>query len=230
MRSFMAAVAIVLWFCASSSAQDRNAGEALAHGNFIAAQGQYQTALSIYRDALPTSGDSRAVITYNIGVCDYHLGRLTEAVAEYQSAIALRRGHYQRAFYALGVALSDLGDLPGARVAFAHALKLSHNRDGEAAFDLGLVLARGGEYEAAASYFRQAIARQTQSLSAAHNNLGVLALAGQWKQAAHEFEIASRIGRGSSDEIEHNLHLCQSCFTGTVRADRDSWRLMNSLD
>src|SRR5215831_18898941 len=149
MRSFIAAATILLWSCASANAQEMTAAESLAHGNRIAGQGQYETALSIYQVALPTSGDLRPVIEYNIGVCDYHLGRLNEAVPAYKAAIALRGGRYQRAQYALGVALSDLGDVQGAKVAFAHAFRLSHNRDGEAAFDLGLILARDGEYEAA---------------------------------------------------------------------------------
>src|SRR5215831_1290725 len=86
MRSFIAAATILLWSCASANAQEMTAAESLAHGNRIAGQGQYETALSIYQVALPTSGDLRPVIEYNIGVCDYHLGRLNEAVPAYKAA------------------------------------------------------------------------------------------------------------------------------------------------
>jgi tetratricopeptide (TPR) repeat protein len=89
-------------------AQINDANEAIERGNEFFKRGQYGLAVFEYRGALNWPGGHQAHARFNIGVCGHRLGRLREAVTEYQAAIKMREGQYPSASYALGVALQDL--------------------------------------------------------------------------------------------------------------------------
>src|SRR5262245_32105412 len=89
----------------SVRAQIYDAGEAMERGAEFANRGQYELAIFEYQGALKWPGGHHSRARFNIGVCNYKLGRRREAVNEYLAAIKLREGQYPSASYALGIAL-----------------------------------------------------------------------------------------------------------------------------
>jgi len=92
-------------------AQINDASEAIERGSEFFSRGQYELAIFEYRGALNWPGAHQGRAHFNIGVCEYRLGRPREAMAEYRAAIKLREGRFPLASYALGVALQDLGGI-----------------------------------------------------------------------------------------------------------------------
>ena len=110
-KNFLNAIwAIPLLFTTAIFA-DGGAGEAIQRGNEAFGRGHYQLAIFEYQAALAV--DSRrhyAMARYNIGVCYFKLGRLSDAVRENRAASALPGdGQYSKALHALGVALEESG-------------------------------------------------------------------------------------------------------------------------
>lgn len=192
------------------NAQINDASEAIERGNDFFHRGQYALAIFEYQTALHWLGEHQARARFNIGVCNYKLGRLREAINEYRAAIKLREGRYPSASYALGVALQDLRQYREAREAFAQAVKSSDGKHAEALFELALESQRAGDDRAAFDYYRQSIKQSKTGIPASHNNLGViLAKFGQLDEATREFVIAVKQSRGKFAEASQNLALCQ---------------------
>jgi tetratricopeptide (TPR) repeat protein len=199
----------------SVKAQINDANEAIERGHEFFYRGQYQLAIFEYRGALNWPGDHQARARFNIGVCEYRLGRPREAVTEYRAAIKLREGQYPSASYALGVALQDLRRYQEAREAFAQAVKSSGGKRSEALFELALESQRAGDDRAAFEHYRQAIAQSKDGIPACHNNLGVILVkAGLLEEATREFETAVKRSRGKFAEASRNLTRLRQIIDG----------------
>jgi Flp pilus assembly protein TadD len=200
-------------FALSVSAQ--TAKQAFDEGTQSARAANYEKALGNYRKAIRLSenesiaGEFLARIRFNTGVCLYQLKRNEEAVKEFNAAIVLSGGSYQKAFYALGMAETELKNWRKASAALREAVRLKKT-DGEAWFDLGLALVEEKNFEAAREAFQNSIRYKTVAVADAHNNLGVImALSGDFPSAEKEFETALAKSRGKSVEAQNNLQFCK---------------------
>lgn len=184
-------------------------------GTVFAKAGEFEKALASYRTALKMSENGEnnvnflARLRYNLGVCEFHLGRWETAVSEYRKAIELRGGDYAEAFYALGMAETARKSWPQARDAFLGALK--HNKkNGEAWFDLGFAYVSERNFEQAEIAFRKAIALRSIDTPLSHNNVGViLAMRGDMTAAKYEFDLAYRLSAGRLKMAESNRRFCE---------------------
>ncbi|MEO7674012.1 MAG: tetratricopeptide repeat protein, partial [Pyrinomonadaceae bacterium] len=158
-------------------------------GEFEKAAKGYKTSLIIASDEdMPTSYLGK--IHYNLGVCSYRLRKPAEASIEFDRAIKLSHGKYQRAFYGLGMARMEQKDWPAARHAFLEALK-QNGSDGETWFDIAVVYLAEQDYENAEHAFRQSIVNKSVDAALGHNNIGVImAMKSDLVSAEKEFEAA----------------------------------------
>ncbi|MBS1797033.1 MAG: tetratricopeptide repeat protein, partial [Acidobacteria bacterium] len=121
MKRLLLSILMILTLAAAGvSAQDKAARRAFEKGlaaagreNFAAALGDFERALTLAEPAA-AGDDFRAAIYFNIGVCRYRLKDSARAVREFETAIELKKGVYEKAFYALGMADAELGDWPAA--------------------------------------------------------------------------------------------------------------------
>lgn len=199
----------------SVSAQTPLAQQAFDEGTQKAQTGNYESAIKDYQTAvlLSQSGkkndDFLARVHFNLGVCLFHLQRNDEAVKELTEAINLRRGKYQKAFYALGMAHGAMKNWQPAETAFRQAVALKNN-DGEAWFDLALVLLEAKDFNAAEIAFQNAVKYESIGSADAHNNLGVIyALRNDFSAAEKEFKTALIESNGKSIEAHNNLQFCK---------------------
>jgi len=199
----------------SVSAQTPSVQQAFDEGTQKAQTRNYKNAIEYYQKAVLLSqngkmnNDFLARIHFNLGVCLFHLRRNSEAVKELTEAINLRRGKYQKAFYALGMAHGAMKNWQTAKTAFRQAVALKHN-DGEAWFDLALVLLEEKDFDAAETAFQNAVKYKSIGSADAHNNLGVIyALRNNFSAAEKEFKTALIESNGKSFEAQNNLQFCK---------------------
>ena len=128
---------------------------------------------------------------YNLAVVLSALGRLGDAIAPYERAIALKPD-YAEAIMNLGNARMQQGDADAALACYERVLAL---RPGTAAahYNIANILARRGDLAGAAARYRAAIAARPD-LAEAHNNLGnVLKEQGHADEAMTHYRQASAI-------------------------------------
>jgi Flp pilus assembly protein TadD len=207
---------LVLFFAVSVSAQSSSAMRSFREGTRLANAGQFERALSSYRAALGESesvrsdNDFLASLHHNLGVCEYRLNRLENAIEEFKLAITMKGGNYSRAFYALGMAESARENWQGARLAFLQALKLNRT-NGEAWFDLAFTYLEEGNFADAEAAFRNSIVHKSIDVAWSHNNVGVfLALRGEFSSAEKEFETALKLSGGKLTLARNNLEYCRA--------------------
>jgi Flp pilus assembly protein TadD len=212
----MLSLIFVLVFVVSASAQPRRVMLPLDQATKLARNGEFEKAVSRYREALDRSesvrldSDHLAQLHYNVGVCEYHLNHPARAVAELQVAIKLKGGNYANAFYALGMAESARANWQSARLAFLESLRLNRS-NGEAWFDLAFVDLAAGDFAGAEADFRNSIVYKSIDSAWSHNNVGVLlALRGDLSEAQKEFETALEASAGKLIEARNNLEYCRS--------------------
>jgi tetratricopeptide (TPR) repeat protein len=210
---------LVLVFTLSASAQSASVKQLFGEAAGLASAGKFASALGKYQLVLEKSkGESisptlRARVHYNLGVCEYRLGRPERAVGELETAIELRGGDYPQAFYALGMAEAARADWPKARAAFVRVLA-SDNRNAEAWFDLAFAHIGERNFESAELAFRNAIANGSVDSPFGHNNIGViLAARGDIAGAKKEFETAYRTSNRQLKIAFDNLRWCESLGT-----------------
>lgn len=200
---FVSLFILILQFAAFAQIREFDSGMESAKS------GDFQTALQHFRHSLGNNLSTKqtAQVYYNIGVCFYQLKQADKAVAEFEKAINLNP-NYEKAFYALGMAFSDLKNFDDAEKAFRQALKLSNN--GEIWFDLGLVLFELKKYDDSAVSFQNAIKFGNYSISASHNNLGVVyALKGDFRRAENALRIAEKL---KFPEAANNLNIVRKAM------------------
>jgi tetratricopeptide (TPR) repeat protein len=178
-------------------------------GKFETALSEFQTSLAFAENA-DASDNFRAKIHFNIGVCFYKLKQNAEAVREFEQAVKLKKGDYEKAFYALGMAQAELKNWDEAEKAFRGAIG-SNKQNGEAWFDLAFVYLAQENYELAQTAFQKSIELKSVDSSISHNNLGViLALSGDVNAAVKQFEKALQKSNGKLIVAERNLQFCKT--------------------
>jgi Flp pilus assembly protein TadD len=198
----------------SVSAQTTQA--AFEKGMKLAQSGKYETALAEFQTSLAFAGSDEtkneflAKIHFNIGVCLYQLKQNAQAAPEFEQAVKLSSGDYEKAFYALGMTQAELKNWQAAEQAFRGAIALN-KRNGEAWFDLAFVYLANNDYDSARNAFQKSIELKSVASSIGHNNLGViLAINGDVASAVKEFEIALKKSNGKFIVAERNLQFCKS--------------------
>ena len=216
MRVLSSIFIIVFVFFTTVSAQTLLVRQVFDEGTRAAQKARYEKALENYRKAIHHSEDEKpndeflAKIHFNSGVCLYHLKRYSEAVEEFNEAIKLSRGSYQKAFYALGITHGELKNWLKAEKAFRESVNLKR-KDGEAWFDLAMVLLEKRDFDAAEKAFQNAVKYKSIGSADAHNNLGVIyALKDNFLLAGSEFKTALVVSNGKSIEARNNLEFCKS--------------------
>ena len=206
---------IVLFFSAGIFGQSPAAYSSFTDGAKSAASGDFENALKSYRTSLMLVENEasktvfKAKLHFNIGVCLYRLNRSAEAVPEFEEAIRLRKGKYQKAAYALGMAESARENWVNAGEAFESAVKLKED-DGEAWFDLGMTHIARSDFSKAEKAFRTSIIYKTVDSALSHNNVGViLAMKNDFPRAEQEFEKALFLSAGRLIEARNNLEYCK---------------------
>lgn len=206
----------LLMFAVAISAQSPAAKQSFDDGTRSARNGEFEKALASYRAALAASKNDAidlkflARLHYNLGACEYRLGRADKAINELATAIEFRGGEYPQAFYALGMAETDRENWPKARQAFLEALK-DGAKNAEAWFDLAFAYIREEDFENAETAFRKAIAHKSVDTPLGHNNIGViLAMRGDIAAAKKEFVTAFRTSGGRLKMAEDNLKFCET--------------------
>lgn len=124
-----------------------------AIGRNLSGLGRYAEAEGVLRRAL--AGADGANTRYDLGVVLDRLGRVPEAIAEYERALD-RQPHHRDALNNLGVDLSRVGKLREAASRFEQLLRFDPENV-EALVNLGLLRAADGQRPAADAHFRQAL-------------------------------------------------------------------------
>lgn len=193
--------------------QSRQTFELFQNGIAASKSGEHEKALKDFEHTLiratteHTENKFLAKVHYNLGVCRFHLDMLTEAAVDFETAIELANGSYEKASYSLGLTLSELGDSAAAERAFLDAIAVN-KRNGEAWFDLAFLYLDRKEYDAAQTGFANAIRFGTIDPAVGHNNLGVL-LAMKGDMSAAEKHFRSSVAVGTLNEAVLNLEKCQ---------------------
>ncbi|HEY1108377.1 MAG TPA: tetratricopeptide repeat protein [Opitutaceae bacterium] len=167
----------------------------------VARLGDYRDELSIWGDTA-AKHPSSARAHNNYGQALFRAGRLDEAVASYERALAIQP-KYPETHYNLGVARMRQGD--AARAIAHYDTALRHEPDyPEALNNLGNALAQLGRHEEALARYAEAVKRRP-SFAEAHNNLGnALLQAGRGEEAQAAFRTAGRL-RPDNAETHYNL-------------------------
>ncbi len=215
-RIFLSIFVILTAMVLSVSAQSLATRQTFEKGIGLASEGKFETALGEFKKSLTLAeiedaeSDFRAKIHFNIGVCLYRLKQNEKAVGEFEEAVKLVKGDYEKAFYALGMAQAELKNWQKAEQAFRGAIRLN-KRNGEAWFDLAFVYLAQKDYDSAKTAFQRSIELKSVASSVGHNNLGViLAINGDLNSAVREFETALKKSNGKFAVAERNLQFCKS--------------------
>jgi protein O-GlcNAc transferase len=146
-----------------------SAQQLIEHGQAAEAQGEFDAAAQIYRQAI-AADETSAIAHVNLGNALNSSGLVAEAIAAYERAIALDRA-YASAHYNLGLALLPNGGY-SARVEslFLEAVRL---RDAfpQAWVGLGLAMEGRGEMTGAVASYRKAL-QVEPGFAGAYGNLG----------------------------------------------------------
>lgn len=215
-RIFLSIFVILTASVLSVSAQSLGTRQTFEKGISLANEGKFETALADFKKSLTLAetedagSDFRAKIHFNIGVCLYRLKQNAKAVGEFEEAIKLTKGDYEKAFYALGMAQAELKNWQKAETAFRGAIRLN-KRNGEAWFDLAFVYLAQKDYDSAKQAFQKSVELKSVASPVGHNNLGViLAINGDINSAVREFETALKKSNGKFPVAERNLQFCKS--------------------
>ena len=215
-RIFLSIFVILTASVLSVSAQSFTTRQTFEKGINLANEGKFETALGDFRKSLTlaeiddAAADYRAKIHFNIGVCLYRLKQSEKATSEFEEAIKLARGDYEKAFYALGMAQAELKNWRQAENAFRGAIRLN-KESGEAWFDLAFVYLAQDDYDSAKQAFQKSVEYKSVAAPVGHNNLGViLALGGDIDAAVKEFKAALKKSNGKFTVAERNLQFCKS--------------------
>ena len=226
-RIFLSIFVILTASVFSVSAQSFTTQQMFEKAVSMANEEKFETALAVFKDSLTLAkiddadAGFRAKIHFNIGVCLYRLKQSEKATSEFEEAIKLKQGDYEKALYALGMAQAELKNWPKAEEAFRGAIRLN-KQNGEAWFDLAFVYLAKNDYDAARTAFHKSVEYKSVAAPVSHNNLGViLAIGGDINSAVREFETALKKSNGKFAVAERNLQFCKSLgqnFSGDLTA------------
>ena len=216
MKQIIFSIFVILLALVFSVSAQTTAQTAFEKGMNLASGGKFENALAEFQTSLAfaenadTSDVFRAKIHFNIGVCFYKLKRNTEAISEYERAVKLKKGDYEKAFYALGMAQAELQNWNAAETAFLGAIRVNQ-QNGEAWFDLAFVYLAQENYVSAQAAFQKSIELKSADAPISYNNLGVIsALNGDVNAAIKQFETALQKSNGKLTVAERNLQFCKT--------------------
>jgi tetratricopeptide (TPR) repeat protein len=217
MKSIFLSIFVILTLAVLSvSAQSAAAELIFEKAVDLAKAEKFEPALADFKKSLMLAetedapSDFRAKIHFNIGVCLYRLKQNEKAIGEFEEAVKLAKGDYEKAFYALGMAQAELKNWQAAEQAFRGAIRLN-KRNGETWFDIAFVYLARKDYDAAKQAFQRSIELKSVASSVGHNNLGVIfAIGGDLNAAVREFETALKKSDGKFAVAERNLQFCRS--------------------
>lgn len=112
-------------------------------GFMLAAKGGAEEAINALQNALQLEDD--AVTRFNLGFIYHGQKRLTEAIAEFERAVAMSPKN-DRAWYGLGVCLQDCGDYEKSVAPLQQATRLQYFNP-HAGYHLALAWHKLGEHE-----------------------------------------------------------------------------------
>lgn len=209
----------ILIFGLNVAAQSPAVNRLFADATKDANQGRFEQALKNYKTALFAAENEyidagfRARLHYNIGVCYFHLDRLTQAADEFRSALLLK-SNYVKAHYALGMTEIRRKKWKAARASLVRVTEIDP-KNGEAWFDLAFAELAGGDVDSASTAFARSIEFGSKDLALSHNNIGViLAIKGDLRSAESRFESAIKLSAGRLTEARRNLEFCRAKRTG----------------
>lgn len=133
-----------------------------AIGRNLSGLQRFAEAEGVLRRALTGADDANT--RYDLGVVLDRLGRVPEAIAEYERVVKRNPSH-RDALNNLGVDLSRVGRLGDAAVRFEQVLRVDPD-DVNALVNLGLVRAAAGQHAVADEHFRKALALDPQNARA----------------------------------------------------------------
>ena len=150
----------------------------------------WRSSETLWRRALDVTSRNW-VAHYVLGLTLASQQRPSEAVEQFESALAIRPGHPE-SHYNLGKALDNLGRQTEAMEHYRAALRTRPDYV-DARNNLGISLAREGRTDEAIASFREAL-RLNPGHAKAHNNLGMALMdRGEVREAAREFGEALRL-------------------------------------
>lgn len=139
-------------------------------------------------DVTLTRNPDCAIAHNDVGNRLYNEGRLDEAIAHFEKALAVLP-EYEMAQYNYACALLDRSDIPGAIDRFERAVRIEPNF-GKARYNLGTTLLKQGRLEEAIVHLRSAVTILPKD-ARAHNNLASAYLQNnQYRAAVRHYEIA----------------------------------------
>jgi len=161
----------------------------------------YRSDLAIWTDTA-AKRPGNAIAHNNLGYALAQLGRLPEAIAEYQKALQLQPD-YVGALSNLGAALIQAGQFAAAIGPLHEALRLNPD-DVEAHSNLGSALAQTCQLTAAIEQFQEALRLNPDYLQASFNLASALAQSGNAAGAIEQNEKLLRI-QPDSAEVHYDL-------------------------
>ncbi|HUI06605.1 MAG TPA: tetratricopeptide repeat protein [Verrucomicrobiae bacterium] len=151
---------------------------------------------------LLASVEHYALTDNTFGLAYSQLGKLPEAIGQYEHALQLNPG-YAEAHNNLGVALARVGRIPEAIAQYEQALVVNPDY-AEAYCNLGAALVRAGRTQQGISYYEKAL-RLKPDYAEAHYNLGTSLLQdGRLEDAMEQWRQAARL-RPDFAEAHYNL-------------------------
>jgi CHAT domain-containing protein/tetratricopeptide (TPR) repeat protein len=199
------------------------------YANLLQEMGEEEPALAHYRQALdmvgsdPQTARMRAIVTTNIGNTEFRMHRYDAAVADFQSALALREAADGKDSPGLGFALEGLGSVSlalhryaDAEQYFARALQVkgrgvSPTHPTLAVFNFGLALAHWGQHHSDEAFRYATLTAENQ-----HALLGTFASEFSERQSvayrdilvpATALVVTLAAERGDADSVAAAWHL-----------------------
>ncbi len=177
-----------------------SAGQALKIGNALVSDGDYETALPYFQDALKQQPSSLDALT-GLAECYYEVQRDDEALAAYKGLVGQNPLVWQAHFHPGRIYL-ERARFAEASAAFTEALKIRPG-DADTMSGLGIALTKQGRPAEAIPYLTQVTTLQRYNPEAFYNLGEAYASGNQWLQAAEAFKAGADI-RGLSPEAYFN--------------------------
>ncbi len=155
----------------------------------------YRSEVSIWTDAVAKRPDNPTALS-NLGTVLYRMGRVDEAVADFQRAVVLAPNNFET-HNSLGSALMSQGKIEQAIVQFRAAVQLSP-KFADAWYNLGNALARQGKFDEAIACYDKALAIDGQNADAWLNLGNVYLLRNQLEPATKALEKAVKLNPGGA--------------------------------
>lgn len=184
-------------------------------------QGRFADAGNAYLQSLAVEPRSDTLLS--LGNLSFNQGKMPEAIAAYQRALALRPD-FVEAINNLGFALRNIGKASEAIVVLRRALALRPDHI-DALINLGLCLAEADELDEGASLFRRVLALQPDSLKALVNLGFVYQSMGLLDEAIECYRRVAKIAPESpgAQNLLFVIHFHPAYGPKEIREEHERW-------